>query len=88
MRRYRTSRKHAALESPDADWRRLHPTAALVELARALPDDAQDDGTGILPPRPGTIAAPDAHWRTLAPSGAFFWLTATIAATIGPDGTA
>ena len=49
----------AALESRDADWRRMHPIAALVELARALPDMEPDDGEGIIPPRPGTL--PGAH---------------------------
>ena len=31
MRSYRLRRKLAAVEGPDADWRRMHPTAALVE---------------------------------------------------------
>ena len=57
MRSYRLRRKLAAVEGPDADWRRMHPSAALVELARALPDMEPDDGEGIIPPRPGTLTA-------------------------------
>ena len=60
----------------------MHATAALVELARSLPDMKPDDGADITPPRLGTtIAAPDARWRTLAPSGAFYWLSTSIGAT-------
>ena len=73
-----------ALESPDADWRSLPPVAALVELARSLPDMEPDDGYLVIPPRPGTLASPDAHWRTLVPQGAFAWLSMMISAAIGP----
>ena len=84
MREYRQRRKLAALESPDADWRRMHPIAALVELARALPDMDPDDGEGIIAPRPGTLTADDARWRRLAPQGAFAWLSMMVAATVTP----
>ena len=91
MREYR--RKHkarpapnaaqlAALESPDADWRRMHPTAALVELARGLPDMEPDDGEYVIPSR--TLGSPDAHWRNAAPRAAFYVLSANIAATLTP----
>ena len=63
MRSYRLRRKLAAVEGPDADWRRMHPIAALVELARSLPDMEPDDGYLVIPPRPGTLTAPDARWR-------------------------
>ena len=84
MRSYRLRRKLAAVEGPDADWRRMHPSAALVELARALPDMEPDDGEGIIPPRPGTLTAPDAHWRRLAPQGAFAWLSMMVPAALTP----
>ena len=93
MRQYRARQRRerpidaallAALESPEADWRRMHPSAALVELARSLRDMEPDDGEGIIPPRPSTLAAPDARWRTLAPRSAFFSLTGAIAATLTP----
>ena len=70
----------AALESPDADWRRLPPVAALVELARSLPNMKPIDGADIIPPRPGILAAEDARWRTLAPRVAFGSLSANLAA--------
>ena len=85
MRSYRLRRKLAAVEGPDAAWRRMHPSAALVELVRSLPDMEPDDGVDIIPPRPGTLTAPDARWRTLAPRVAFGSLTANIAATIAPE---
>ena len=50
MRSYRLRRKLAALKSPDADWRRMHPTAALVELARAFPGEPPMDGDDTIPP--------------------------------------
>ena len=84
MRSYRLRRKLAAVEGPDADWRRMHPSAALVELARSLRDMEPDDGYLVIPPRPGTLTAPDARWRTLAPRSAFFSLTGAIAATLTP----
>ena len=68
MRSYRLRRKLAAVEGPDADWRRMHPSAALVELARSLPDMEPDDGEGIIPPRPGTLTAPDARWSHARPA--------------------
>ena len=72
----------AALDSPDADWRRLPPVDALVALARALPDMKPIVGADILPSRPGALAADDARWRSLAPRIAYQSLTANIAATI------
>ena len=97
MRLYRAKRKAerqdragpdeyqlAALDSPDADWRRLPPVAALVGLARALPDMEPDDGEGIVAPRPGTLTADDTHWRRLAPQSAFAWLSMMVAATLTP----
>ena len=93
MREYRRRRKGASaateapagidlasLESPDADWRSLPPVAALVALARALPDESPLGGEDIAPSR--TLDAPDARWRTLAPRVAFRVLSMTIAATI------
>ena len=93
MREYR--RKHkarpapnaaqlAALESPDADWRRMHPTAALVELARAFPGEPPMDGDDTIPPRPGALTAEDARWRSAAPWSAYLSLSANIAATLTP----
>ena len=83
MREYRARKRQlAALDSPDAAWRRMHPSAALVELARSLPDMKPIDGADIIPPRPGTLAAPDARWRTLGPRIAFGSLCANIAATL------
>ena len=84
MRSYRLRRKLAAVEGPDADWRRMHPSAALVELGRALPDMEPDDGEGIIAPRPGTLTADDAHWRSAAPWSAYLSLSANIAATLTP----
>ena len=63
----------------------MRPSAALVELARALPDMEPDDGEGIIPPRPGTLIAPDAHWRSAALRTAFVALTMNIAASIAPE---
>ena len=95
MRQYRARQRRerpiddaallAALESPEADWRRMHPSAALVELARSLRDMEPDDGEGIIPPRPGTLIAPDAHWRSAALRTAFVALTMNIAASIAPE---
>ena len=84
MRSYRLRRKLAAVEGPDAAWRRMHPIAALVELARSLPNVEPDDGFLVIPPRPGTLAADDARWRQLAPRIAFGSLSANIAATLMP----
>lgn len=75
----------AALESPDAAWRRMHPSAALVELARSLPDMEPDDGADFIPPHSGALAAPDARWRQFAPRIAFGSLSANIAATLTPE---
>ena len=92
MRQYRARQDRAgpnedqlaALDSPDAAWRRMHPSAALVELARSLPDMKPIDGADIIPPRPGTLTADDTRWRTLAPRIAFGSLSANIAATLMP----
>ena len=86
MRSYRLRRKLAAVEGSDAAWRRMHPIAALVELARSLPDVEPDDGFLVILPRPGTLAADDARWRQLAPRIAFGSLSANIAATLMPGG--
>ena len=72
----------AALEAPDADWRRLPPVDALVRLARALPDAKPLDGADVLPSPPGALAAADARWRSFAPRIAFAVLTDCTAATI------
>ena len=93
MRMYRARKRRGrapdaaqlgVLSAPDADWRRMHPSAALVELGRALPDMEPDDGEGIIAPRPGTLTADDAHWRRLAPQGAFAWLSMMVAAALTP----
>ena len=84
MRSYRLRRKLAALEGPDADWRRMHPTAALVELARAFPGEPPMDGDDTIPPRPGALTAEDARWRSAAPWSAYLSLSANIAATLTP----
>ena len=96
MREYRARQRAAdddsadtgapfALDSPDADWRRLPPVDALVRLARALPDESPLDGADVLPSPPGALAAADARWRTFAPRVAFAVLTDCTAATLGTD---
>ena len=86
MRSYRLRRKLAAVEGPDAAWRRMHPSAALVELARALPDMEPDDGEGIIAPRaPAPSPRPMPTGAALAPHGPrSSWLTMNIAASIAP----
>ena len=84
MRSYRLRRKLAAVEGPDAAWRRMHPIAALVELARAFRGEAPMDGEDIIAPRPGALTSPDARWRQAAPLSSFMSLSANIAASLTP----